>query len=121
MIDTLCYEYNVEKPRTYRRNARKDYLALAKRRKRSGKVIRKAVKQQLKAGITDSKEVDEILDRPCDYIDSELYFSWERFFTDLLIKHSQGKVYSYNRRSIAVYYLSDRSAKRILEPFFDDI
>lgn len=47
MIDTLCYEYNVEKPRTYRRNARKDYLALAKRRKRSGKVIHKAVKQQL--------------------------------------------------------------------------
>lgn len=75
----------------------------------------------LKAGITDSKEVDEILDRPCDFIDSELYFSWERFFTDLLIKHSQGKVYSYNKRSIAVYYLSDRSAKRILEPFFDDI
>lgn len=47
MIDTVCYEYNTKKPRTYRRNARKDYLALAKRRKRSGKAIRKAIKKQL--------------------------------------------------------------------------
>ncbi|MBQ9168014.1 MAG: IS5 family transposase [Oscillospiraceae bacterium] len=47
MIDTVCYEYNTKKPRMYRRNARKDYLALAKRRKRSGKAIRKAIRKQL--------------------------------------------------------------------------
>lgn len=47
MIDRICYEYNQEKPRTYRRNARKDYLALAKQRKRTGKAIRKAIKKQL--------------------------------------------------------------------------
>lgn len=47
MIDTVCYEYNTKKPRMYRRNARKDYLALAKCRKRSGKAIRKAIRKQL--------------------------------------------------------------------------
>ena len=29
IIDRTCYEYNYEKPRLYRRNARKDYLNLA--------------------------------------------------------------------------------------------
>ena len=47
MIDTICYEYNEPKPRTYRKNARKDYLALAKQKKRSKKSIRKAIKKQL--------------------------------------------------------------------------
>ena len=47
MIDTVCYEYNTKKPRMYRRNARKDYLALAKCRKRSGKAVRKAIRKQL--------------------------------------------------------------------------
>ena len=47
IIDTICYEYNLQKPRTYRVNARKDYLALAKSRKRTVKRIRKAIKQQL--------------------------------------------------------------------------
>ncbi len=47
IIDTVCYEYNEPKPRTYRRNARKDYLGLAKQRRRTSKAIRKAIKKQL--------------------------------------------------------------------------
>ena len=47
IIDTICFEYNEPKPRTYRQNARKDYLALAKRRKRTGKPLRTAIKKQL--------------------------------------------------------------------------
>lgn len=62
MVDTVCYEYNVKKPRMYRRNARKDYLALAKRRKRSGKAVRKAIKKQL-----------QYVRRNLGYIDSFLF------------------------------------------------
>jgi len=47
IIDTVCYEYNEPKPRTYRRNARKDYLALAKQRRRTSRAIHKAIKKQL--------------------------------------------------------------------------
>ena len=36
-----------KKPRTYRKNARRDYLSFVKRRKPTKKTIRKAVKQQL--------------------------------------------------------------------------
>ena len=47
IIDKTCYEYNYEKPRLYQRNARKDYLNLAKCKKRTSKKIRKAIKKQL--------------------------------------------------------------------------
>ncbi len=46
IIDTICYEYNYYKPRMYRNNARKDYLNLAKCKKRTAKKIRKAIKKQ---------------------------------------------------------------------------
>ena len=47
IIDAICFEYHLQKPRTYRINARKDYLALAKCRKRTSNRIRKAIRQQL--------------------------------------------------------------------------
>ena len=43
----ICKEQNRYVPRMYRKNARKDYLALAKCRKRGAKKIRKAIKKQL--------------------------------------------------------------------------
>ena len=46
LIDKICYEYNFFHLRTYRRNARKDYLNLAKCKKRTKKKIRKAIKKQ---------------------------------------------------------------------------
>ena len=62
IIDTVCYEYNEPKPRTYRRNARADYLALAKRRKRTGKLIRKAIKKQLQYVRRDLKYIDRMME-----------------------------------------------------------
>ena len=47
LIDGICSEFNYYKPRMYRRNARKDYLSLAKCKKRTAKKIRKAIKKQL--------------------------------------------------------------------------
>lgn len=62
IIDTVCYEYNEPKPRTYRRNARKDYLALAKQRRRSAKAIRKAIKKQLQYVRRDLRFIDTFLE-----------------------------------------------------------
>lgn len=47
LTDRICYDYSYYKPRIYRRNARRDYLNLAKCKKRTTKKIRKAIKQQL--------------------------------------------------------------------------
>ena len=47
MIDEICYIYNTDKPRTYRKLARRDYLNIARSKKRTTSKIRKAVKKQL--------------------------------------------------------------------------
>lgn len=61
IIDTICCEYNEPKPRTYRIKARKDYLSLAKRKKRAGKLIRKAIKKQLQYIRRDLGYIDGFL------------------------------------------------------------
>lgn len=47
VIDAVCSRENLDKPRTYRRNARRDYLKLARSKKRTTRRIRKAIRQQL--------------------------------------------------------------------------
>jgi len=61
MIDSLCFIYNTEKPRTYRNNARRDYLKLARCKKRTVKRIRLAIKQQLQYIRRDLKYLDGFL------------------------------------------------------------
>lgn len=47
MIDAICLRENLDKPRTYRKKARRDYLKLARSKKRTTLRIRKAIRQQL--------------------------------------------------------------------------
>lgn len=47
MIRWFCKEYGLPVPRTYKRVARQDYLALAKRRKRDKKLVRSTVRKML--------------------------------------------------------------------------
>ena len=61
IIDDICYEYNYYKPRMYRKNARKDYLNLAKCKKRSSKKIRKAIKKQLQYLRRDLGYIDDFM------------------------------------------------------------
>lgn len=61
IIDEISYAYKLKKPRMYRQNARADYLALAKCRKRTGKRIRKAIKKQLQYVHRDLRYIDEYL------------------------------------------------------------
>ncbi len=47
IIDAICLRENLDKPRTYRKKARRDYLKLARSKKRTTLRIRKAIRQQL--------------------------------------------------------------------------
>src|SRR5690606_31877631 len=48
IIDTLCQELKWKtKPRTYRRKARKQYLSVIKKKRKSKKELRKAIKMEL--------------------------------------------------------------------------
>ncbi len=66
IIDDLCRRFDYYVPRMYRRNARKDYLDLAKCKKRTGKKICRAIKQQLQYIRRDRKYTDEPLDTECE-------------------------------------------------------
>ena len=61
MIDKLHNPADGEKPRTYRKNARRDYLKIAKKRKKSTKEIRKAIGKQLNYVMRDYNYIVEYL------------------------------------------------------------
>jgi len=66
----------------------------------------------LKSGILNV--VKDKLVNTYDYADSEIYFSWERFYTDLLREITDKTRYKYNKDKLNVAYLSDRNIKMIL-------
>lgn len=61
MIDFFCETYGLPKPRTYRKVAHKDYLAIARAKKPSKERIREAVKSQLGYVRRDIGYVDEFM------------------------------------------------------------
>ena len=66
IIDDLCDRFYYYKPRMYREKARKDYLNLAKCKKRTSKKIRKAIKKQLQYIRRDRKYISEFLEKECE-------------------------------------------------------
>jgi hypothetical protein len=65
IIDTL-YISSVDgvKPRTYRRVARKDYLNISKKKRKSKKTIRRGIKSQLQYVARDLRNIDQLLNKP---------------------------------------------------------
>ena len=61
-IDEICEANGQRKPRTYRKCARKDYLRLAKSKKRTEKAIRKAIGQQLRYIRRDVRYIVEMVE-----------------------------------------------------------
>jgi len=66
MVDYICAKYGKVTPRMYRKNARKDYLNLAKAKKRSTKKIRRAIKQQLQYIRRDRAHIDKMIGEGCE-------------------------------------------------------
>ncbi len=61
--------------------------------------------------------VKDVLSNPVDYIESEEFFSWERFFTNLLVEETRGKPqlqYSKNKSKLPSGYLTDANMNSIL-------
>ena len=68
----------------------------------------------LKSDLLKDKSVRDILDNPNDNIDSEKYFSWEQFFTGLLIEKSNGTYLKYSKNKINEAYLQEHTMQEIL-------
>ena len=61
-----------------------------------------------------NNHVTEILDAPYDYVDSEEFFSWERFFTSVLIDETKDTYLAYMKKKLNPAYLQDVIKETIL-------
>ena len=75
----------------------------------------------LSAGILDDHEIREILEKPYAYIDSKDFFSWERFFTALLVEKSKKTWYEYSKHKLNPVYLQGKCRNQILSVLPDTI
>lgn len=69
----------------------------------------------LNAGILKNSRIREILEDPSEYVESKDYFSWERFFTAVLIEQTKDTYLAYAKRKLNPAYLSVSVKKSILE------
>ena len=68
----------------------------------------------LKSKLFSTSNISEIITRPYNYIESQDYFSWERFFTALLQEVSKGTEYEYSKHILKKAYLSKYARDCIL-------
>ena len=69
----------------------------------------------LKSGIISNDGIKAILKDPIKYIDSKEYFSWERYFTELLVDETATMPgLEYSKKRLAKGYSSDANVDKIV-------
>ena len=69
----------------------------------------------LKADLIGQPDILEILKHPADFIESSKFFSWERFFTDLMEQRTKEVPYMrYNKAKLSEFYLQEEILKKIV-------
>ncbi len=67
----------------------------------------------LKSGLIESSEVQDVLEHPQDFIESSKYFSWERFFTALLVDETKEGYLKYTKSKLNKNYLNKKEQASI--------
>ncbi len=68
----------------------------------------------LTSGIIKDSKLYDILASPSDYIDSSSFFSWERFFTSLIVEKTKDTYLAYNKSKLNSAYLQSDIQNKIL-------
>ena len=68
----------------------------------------------LKSGMIDGNRIHEILIEPEKYISSEQHFSWERYFTALLVEETKDTYLQYSKRKLNPVYLHNAEKKGVI-------
>ena len=71
--------------------------------------------QILKSGLISGKQVERILDAPEEYADSCEYFSWERYFTKLLMESTENSYLQYRKNRLNPVYLHEKNREAVLQ------
>ena len=73
----------------------------------------------LKSDVLKKQEINKILNNPSEFIESAEHFSWETFFTSLLVKESHDTYLEYKKNKLNPNYLQDKEFKKIFAIFED--
>ncbi len=68
----------------------------------------------LNASVMKNNKVRDILNDPSEHVESKWYFSWERFFTAVLIEQTKDTYLAYAKRKLNPAYLNDSIKDSIL-------
>lgn len=68
----------------------------------------------LRSGVVKDTEINAMLEKPYDYIESGKYFSWERFFTDVLTEKTKGTYLKYDKSQLNKSYINPNEKNAIL-------
>lgn len=68
----------------------------------------------LSSGLISDKDIKTMLEEPENYIDSTEYFSWERFFTKLLMTRTEETYLKYSKSKLNSNYLHEKNKERIV-------
>lgn len=68
----------------------------------------------LNSGLIAGKNIKDILKEPEKFIDSKEYFSWERFFTRILMLRTEGSYLQYGKSKLNEAYLHEKNKTMIL-------
>ena len=69
----------------------------------------------LKADLLGQPDILEILQHPADFIESSEFFSWERFFTNLLEQRTKDIPYMrYDKAKLPEFYLQEENLEKII-------
>lgn len=71
----------------------------------------------LKSGLLRQEDINEILKNPAEHIESKDFFSWEQFFTHLLVERTNDldyMRYNENKSTLADFYKQKENAEKII-------
>ncbi len=109
LIDVLCKVLNIkDKPRTYRRIARKQYLNVAKKKNKSNKELHKAIGQQLRFLRRNLKSINNLLDKipdnnfPLEHRDQKIFWVIQHIY-DQQAKMYREHTHSVENRIVNIY------------------
>lgn len=96
IVDELCEIYGFPKPRMYRRKAQKDYLSIAKKKKKPRKVIRASIRKQLSYVARDVRYIETFLEQGAVLTEDQA----NNFYTIKQIYEQQNYMYENKTHSV---------------------
>jgi|WetSurMetagenome_2_1015567.scaffolds.fasta_scaffold10950_2 transposase, IS5 family len=109
LIDELCRILAInDKPRTYRRLARKQYLNVAKKKNKTKNELRKAIGQQLRYLRRNLKSIEELLDKtpgmsfPLETRDQRIFWVIQHIYNQQAKMYKE-HIHSVDNRIVNIY------------------